>query len=263
MAERAYIPNSLDLAQQVAGIIVRDSYKAGGVQSCIQDVLLFGSTLNNKPAHDIDLLVIHQHAPLNQFGFATLYNEHTAELVPHPTANLIEKFYRPEAILESLGGAGIYDFSGIIEKIDAAAHEQLRESTSITRVPGDQYLGKLELPYIGEIEWVKPVPFQTVLDSIKRAVDEKLRSKMVSTKMNALMNEHELDMDSVLDLHVMDARLLFGELPDERKIIVAQCQDPTFWNTVLTTGRLYSCDSGKFEIPLEQRYPSASQVFPH
>ena len=105
--------------------------------------------------------------------------------------------------------------------------------------------------------------FKTVLDTIGEAVDEKLRSRMVSTKVKALMEEHGLNLDEVLDLHVMNVGLLSaGEMQDERDIVVAQCTDPTFWNTVLTTGRLYNRDSGKFEIPVDQKYEGASQLFP-
>ena len=261
MTEKPIIENARDVAEKVATIILKDSYRNGRDESGVgvRDVLLFGSALRGEPAHDIDMLAIHNLYPLNELGFATIYDEHTGRMVPHPTANIQKGFYRPSGILKSMGGEGIYDLLEMEFKIEDVGRMQI----SKMRVLGDQYVGTLDLPYVGEIKFAKPVPFKAVLDTVSRAVDEKLRSRMVSTKVKALMKEHGLNLDEVLDLHAMNVRLLSaGEMKDERKIVVAQCVDPKFWNTVLTTGRLYNRDSGKFEIPVDQKYEGASQLFP-
>ena len=77
------------------------------------------------------------------------------------------------------------------------------------------------------------------------------------------MTEQRLALNEVLDIHAMNVGLLDPEgMAEERKIVISQCTDPTFWNTVLTTGRLYDVDAGKFTIPVDQKYPGASKLFP-
>ena len=48
---------------------------------------------------------------------------------------------------------------------------------------------------------------------------------------------------------------------DKRQIAVRQCGDPTFWYTVLQSGRFYDEKSGKFNVPIEERYPNAIELF--
>ncbi len=260
MAEKQVIPNARDLAEKIAGIILRESYNPEHRESEVKDMLLFGSALGRGPAHDIDMLVIHDNYLLDTFGFATIYDEHTGRLIPHPTANIQERCYKPEGILKKMGGQGVYDFNRMEEDIDFA---QVRQIPKL-RVLKDMYLGELDLPHIGRISFVKPVPYETVLDTLKRAVDEKLRSKMISTKVKALMEEQKLDLNEVLDLHTINVGLLSAEkMQTQRDIIIAQCKDPTYWNTVLTTGRLYNKNSWKFEIPVDRKYKDINGLFPN
>ena len=260
MTQKQVIPNALDLAEKVAETILRDSYKDGRDESIVKDVLLFGSTLLSGEAHDIDMLAIHNSYPLNEFVFATIYDEKIGRTIPHPTANIQEGFYRPTRILKAMGGEGIYNLLEMRFEIEAVERRQMSEM----RVLGDHYLGTLDLPYVGEIKFLKPVPYETVFDAVKSAINEKLVNKMVVTKVKALMEECELDVDKALDLHVMSRDLLSAkEMQNEREIVIAQCKNPTFWNTILTTGRLYNLDSGKFEIPLYQKYKGGSQLFPN
>lgn len=267
MNKTQIIPHALELAENIAEIILKDSYRTKMfgepnellAESSIKDILLFGSTLRGEPAHDIDMLVIHQNGRLNEFGFATVYDNNTAQLVPHPTANIQEAFYHPESILKAMGGEGIGDIFDMEWEVRDAKQRQITEM----RVLENHYLGTLQLPYIGEIKFVKPVPLNTLMDAVDQAINEKLRSKMIATKVKALMEKQKLDVNEVLDLHVMNAGLLLGEMPEEREIIVAQCKDPTFWNTVLSTGALYNPSSKKFELPVDSKYNNASNLFPH
>jgi len=267
MSKTRIIPHALELAENIAEIILKDSYRTkifGDpnellAESPIKDVLLFGSTQRGEPAHDIDMLVIHRYYQLDTFGFATVYDNNTAQLVPHPTANIQESFYQPMGILESMGGEGINDLFDMEWEIRDAERRQTTEM----RVLENHYLGTLKLPYIGEIKFVKPVPLNTLIDTIDQAINEKLRSKMVATKVKALMEKQKLDVNEILDLHVMNQRLLLGEMTEEREIIVAQCKDPTFWNTVLSTGALYNLKSKKFDLPFDYQYNNASNLFPH
>jgi predicted nucleotidyltransferase len=264
MAEKQIIPNAYDLAVKVAETILNKSYH--GVfnsQPSINDVLLFGSTMREEPAHDLDLLVLHKFHPLASYGVVTKYDEKTHSLIVNPDGN-IQKGAPSESILHSMGGKDIYDLFDLEEEIDSIFHRNLASIRgTINSIEEKNYHGKLDLEF-GSIEFPEPVSFMEVLDARTKFIEEEIRSKTVLYKVKALVQERGLDLGTVLDLHAMDVDLLYTQkMQDEREMAIQQCTDPTFWNTVLTTGKLYNSESGKFDIPVDQKYEGATSLFPN
>ena len=78
-----------------------------------------------------------------------------------------------------------------------------------------------------------------------------------------------LDINTILDLHVMSKSLLsLGAteereryLKEQRQLAVTQCKDPTFWPSVLESGRLYNKETGKFDTLVQTKYEHAIQLF--
>lgn len=254
MPERRIVDNALGLAEDVAQIIFKDSYRNSGYG--IQDLLLFGSALNGK-AHDVDMLVIHNLSALGEYGIITKYDEQTGHVFPDPEANIEDRRYVASAILESMGSSEFPNFSRVYEEITRA----LREKVSGLR-KGGVYSGTLGLPYVGEVTIDETTEFRTVLDRMDEAVDRELKQKMVVERVKRLFKDRSLDVDTVLDLHVMHRELLSQNGADkQRALVIQQCRDQTFWHTVLTTGKLYGGESGKFTVPFEQRYVTAADLF--
>jgi len=117
--------------------------------------------------------------------------------------------------------------------------------------------------------------FKRLLTTMGKRFEERkvqVDQDMVYKRIEGLLPP-ELDFDKAFDLHTLDARLLSRKLqerdlpykfePDKERSELCQkkCQDPTFWNTVLSTGRLF--DGERFTIPVEDRYPGCLELFPH
>ena len=83
MTDKPIIPNAMQIAEQVAGIMFEFSYRSTPWSGMpvehqlpteqIEDILLFGSTMKGEPAHDIDMLIIHNLLELSTYGVITKY----------------------------------------------------------------------------------------------------------------------------------------------------------------------------------------------
>lgn len=99
-------------------------------------------------------------------------------------------------------------------------------------------------------------------------IDEEMTYKKIGEIIPA-----ELHFNRDFDLHTLDARLLSRELqerdlptkfnPDEERAELCRkkCTNPTFWHSVLSTGRLF--DGEHFTIPAEEKYKGCLELFPH
>ncbi len=73
------------------------------------------------------------------------------------------------------------------------------------------------------------------------------------------------DLDKVLDLHVMPARLLtdIGEHSAAlRSRYIENCRDRTFWHTVLSQGLLYDSRHDNFATFADHKYKGCLDLFP-
>src|SRR3989344_5061624 len=262
MKKKPITPNALDLAQRIASIIINKSYVCRFSGSAVKDVFLFGSTLRKEPAHDIDLLVIHNHSSLDKFGYATVYSEEAGRIVPDKNAKGLEACFKAEDILYSFGSKSVMDIFEAGMDIRRILNKQVMDMQTVSGdLPGGyKYTGTLDLPYVGEIEFNTPVTYDEICSRVDAVIKETINNPSVFGRVRSLMTEQRLALNEVLDIHAMNVGLLDPEgMAEERKIVISQCTDPTFWNTVLTTGRLYDVDAGKFTIPFDQKYPGASK----
>ena len=265
MGEKSIIPNALDLAQRIASIIITESYATGFSDPAVKDVLLFGSTIRKEPAHDIDLLVIHDHSPLDEFGYATVYSEEAGRIVPDQNATGLEAGFKAEDILSCLGSKSVMDIFEAGMDIRNNMNKQVRDMQTVSGdLPGGyKYTGTLDLPYVGEIVFSKPVTYDEICSRVDAAIKETINNPSVFLRVRSLMTEQRLALNEVLDIHTMNVGLLDPEgMAEERKIVISQCTDPTLWHTVLTTGKLYNPDSNSFDLAVDKKYVGASKLFP-
>ena len=87
----------------------------------------------------------------------------------------------------------------------------------------------------------------------------KLVEMMAVTKVAELYKQRGLDLDATLDLHVMHYSVF--EDYALRNLVIKQSRDPTFWHSVLTSGRLYNAETGKFDTAFEEKYHGKSELF--
>jgi len=280
-----YVRNALPLAEKVAHEILDKSYRRGlpdpnenfqrdnpvSFSSGVYDVLLFGSTLKSKDAkkspckspHDIDILVIHDLYELSKCGLITKYDDEERRCVPD---------LKPEHTMED----GVCSATGILNYMGSKIHDDLLETDfavtrsireqiwniRVTGVDKPYYEGKLEHNYIGTVNIKKTEDLRDVLKEVDRAFDREVKSKSVIANIENLFKRRIPKINDVLDLHAMHVSFLNPNLAEEeREIAIKQCADQTFWYTVLDSGRLYDFNSGKFTIPITDRYPEALEAF--
>jgi hypothetical protein len=100
-------------------------------------------------------------------------------------------------------------------------------------------------------------------DLISKRVGQSLRAKADEETMRLLFDVHVLHIGlfgyennsgrivrSTYDLHT-----------SARCEAIASCRDPTFWHTVLTTGRLYDRVTHDFTQPVSEKYPGTIGLF--
>ncbi len=268
MKSTTVVPNAMRLAENVARAIFDFSYKAvyGDPHYGVHDLLLFGSTLTEQSPHDIDLLVVHNMNLLGELGIATQYDVKQGRCVPDPKAK-IEKGdnYCASRILEAMGSPEFEDWIEFKGKIGDLEREDLHNLSK----SGGRYGGTVDLPYVGEIQIAENSDIRAVFDQIEAAsqpVIQRYNAGRVFVKVEGLLKPLGLEVDDVLDMHAMERRLLIEdelshEKGDERQIVIGQCRDPTFWQSVLRTGRLYDKERGTFSVPVEQKYPGVVELF--
>ncbi len=251
-SEKPLINNALELAQNVAEVILDNCYAKS-----VDDILLFGSTLTRE-AHDIDLLMIHHFYPLEEFGKFTKYQDGCG-LVLDLEAKIENGRYKASLLLKKMGSPEFIDYYEASNEIMDALEAE------IPKIRNDEdytYEGIMTLPYLGQVSIDPKTEFYLkVLETIDDLFKERFEQRMVVEKVKKYFADKNLDMNEVLDLHVMDREVLSPVGENDRKLAIQQSRDPTFWYTVLTVGRLYDRGTRTFTIPVEEKYPQAIELF--
>lgn len=69
-------------------------------------------------------------------------------------------------------------------------------------------------------------------------------------------------MDGVFDVNVLHTIAFESDGEFVRVEAVRYCRDPTFWSTVMQTGRIYDVERGDFSMAVREKYPGALDLFP-
>ena len=281
MANKPIIPNAMNIAEEVAKIMFEFSYRSTQFEGIpveyqapaeqIDDVLLFGSTVRGEPAHDIDMLIIHNLSELFTYGIITKYDEHKGEAVPDLDAKIEDKRYQAISILDSMGSPRFADY----QDEDFELGDALLNSTRKLRdtFDPDYYEGEVRTIELAEglnIEMTISREFvREDYDRAHEAIRNYLSQDMVRTKIKEMFDRLGMEINTTLDLHVMSAQLLSpGKTEDvktylkkQRQLAVTQCRDSTFWPSVLESGRLYNRETGKFDTMVSTKYEKAIELF--
>lgn len=273
MSEKTAVKYSKDIAQEVAKIILEHSYRIEDSRfpifnQSVKDVLLFGSALE-KEGHDVDLLAIHNLSCLKKYGVITKYDDKESCVVPdlNPEKTFEDGVYRASSILDSIGGKTFNDESfTVIFTLKELFRERILPNLEEISPAGTVYRGKkIEIPYVGKIEFKDAETKYKAMDQFDRIVKDRIEEMRVIKKIEDLFKScgfETREINSILDLQIMHQDLLFPDkMQEERELAIKQCRDPTFWYTVLSFGRLYNPDSGKFEAPITDKYPHALELF--
>ncbi|MDP2749490.1 MAG: hypothetical protein Q8O89_01500 [Nanoarchaeota archaeon] len=288
MENKPPVANALDIAENVAKIIFESAY-GNKIFGEIRDILLFGSTLtgksykssDNKTPHDIDLLVIHDLFLLNELGMFTKYDNKTSRTVPDFDADITQQRNSPESILEEMGsklGPNNYAFRERIDNGDREHPGLFTQWQGLRKVTGAgtiiQYGGVMNLAELGEvnipIKEINPSSPEAVKEGynhiseyFNKAFDEKFASKFTVNKVKQFLEQQGLSIKQTLDIIVMNQGLLKpgDDYQEERNLAMKQSGDPTFWNSIMVSGRLYNQLSGKFDISFNEKYPGSAELF--
>ncbi len=206
------------------------------------------------------MLVIHNNSYLTAWGSITTYNEKAGRCIPDlDTKDLQKGVCSASTILKAMGSPAFGYEHEANSEVTAALREQTR-AQGMHR--NDDYSGTFDLPYVGIIEIEKQPNFRDFLDAVFNIVDKQLHNSTVIGKVEELFKGRNLDV-KILDFQAMHAGLLSPKefYAEDREIAIKQCADPTFWHTLLTTGKLYNKEIGKFTDPIQEKYPMAVELF--
>ncbi len=287
----------IELAEQVAKTILEYSNK----EHQIEGVLLFGSTLTGqryrperKTPQDVDMVIIHRAGELSEFDWDEYMQG--VDLCDHPVGE--EKNNRNSAanILTQLGSLkyttrdAFYEFEREQFIFDTSkevlAEQGLTLEKKFERIVWQYSQQRERIPTVmtivayKEVKGVDLAPGDEELIKLVTSISDRIKQKeaeieagFVYTKMEKKFPSGLKDFNEILDLHTLDARLLSRELqerdlptkfnPDEERAELCRkkCTDPTFWHSVLSTGRLF--DGEHFTIPVEEKYKGCLELFPH
>lgn len=240
------IGNAMEVAEGVAKIILDNSYRDTDIG--IRDVMLFGSTLK-RDGNDIDMLVIHSLPALLCYGEYTVYKD--GQLLENPEAMVEDLRPSPGLVLEKMGSRKIPDlFETRYEMLTSLG----RQTGNLER-PESAYL-----PEIGDIN-IAQIGIDRVYEVIEYKIAQ-LESETALARTESFLEGKGLDLEKSLDLQLMYEGLLDPTTnSDKRKYAVSHCRDPTFWPSILESGRLYDPEKGKFSVPVEDKYPGAVALF--
>mgnify|MGYP004001083087 FL=1 len=260
MGSGQIIENPLEIAGDVARVILEESYRKG-----VKDVLLFGSAIRGEEPKDLDLLALHNLYELNKFGMFTKYNEKTHRVEPDLDKNIEDQRFMAMHILEAMGSKNIDDPRDVKQflydhfhsnKFDLGLIRSDNVFSGNVQFRCSQYgLGLID------VEIKSGSAYSEVLEKVFDEVDKAVAKDLVLTKVAALMEARGLGLEENLDLHAMNNGLLVPKGVRDRTLAIKQCRDPTFWHSILSEGRLYNLDSGKFEVPVGDKYPQALDLF--
>ncbi len=262
MAKERIIPNAMGLAESVAKCIVEDSYQSLIFSDkTVEDVLLFGSTVRGQESHDIDLVIVHHDQRLEEFETTRRYDEKTLRYVVDFEKKMEgTKIYSPQRILEELGYRG-----GLFSEESFLIHQ---DCINLLRYAsrGEHYSGTYELGRSDLLIKIMAEDYEGFARELHTKEDElisHIKQQMVVYKVKEMFTSRGLKVQEDLDVLVLGEKLLHAgvETDVRRNILIEICRDPTFWQTVLSEGRLYNFGTGKFDVAVGEKYPEALELF--
>jgi hypothetical protein len=277
MTDKPIVQNAMSIAENVARIIFETSYKDKNFDMRVHDLLLFGSVFtgesfkspSDQVPHDIDILVVHNLWSLREYGMFTRYDKKTRQKVFHSEADIAIDRYRPNVILEDMGSELAphnYEVRRIL--LDGDGQTKGLSQKIGTLKQSNMYGGIVELPLVRKVDI--PIKrfdssregFEHIHEYVNSAFDEKVGFKFTVNRVKSYLEQQGLPIDPTLDLIVMHKDLLDpSQAQEDRDLALQQSKDPTFWNSILVTGRLHNQSTGKFDIRVDQKYSGGTELF--
>ncbi|MAG60775.1 hypothetical protein CL619_03235 [archaeon] len=259
----------LSKAQELAAITAKTILEKAYIGEDGQyDVMLFGSTIREEAEpKDLDLLVIHNHPPLDIYAFFTEYDPSEGDWVAMDRARIGVLENSVELFLKQLGS---HEFrSNKIARNFFARLGLFKQK--ISTVEGSHWINedrrrkKLEdLPvntgYFEFGDLMIRIDPEKDRDAQINEFRAKYSNKFVWDSVKAEFAKHDGLDYSVLHLMAMNQGVL--EPTNKlcawtRGMMLKQAPDAQFWPDILTEGRLYNSESGEFDIAVVDKYEKA------
>ncbi|MEQ1849786.1 MAG: hypothetical protein ABL890_04310 [Candidatus Peribacteraceae bacterium] len=240
------------IAAKVGTVILNKSSQFGDYK--VHDVALFGSAIGDtrKDIRDIDLLLLHNHQGMGDFGLATTYSAEAYG--PEIDEDKKAEPFEARRILQNLGSL---DVTGDLDKLEFEE-----------RQPLEDYRRKLTYAHGRMVEMDDGRSFTT--KELEQAIEQRenefrekyasLRQHLVVTRVAAIMENHRFTLDD-LDIQAMHIEMLGEDCRDERRVAVKQSKDPRFWGDVFSSGLLLNPETGTFDRKIEEKYTGATALF--
>ncbi len=232
-----------EIAKDAARIIMTKSWEGAH----IQDVLLFGSTLTSDKPSDIDLLILHS-------GGHKLVDW---DIYDNDALANIQYDAQPDA-------PGNTRYDGFEVLMNAGYQEGADRHDTVVKHIGER-IAHLEMGTLSE---------------------DRLRRARENPQSHSYMDVHGIA--NLFDVHVLNTHLLgvepnrpggwlgfmgatyteegkarvIAEWDEERARTIASCEDPMYWHTILSTGKLFDVKTGDFTVGIEDKYPGVLELFP-
>lgn len=243
-----------EIARDAAQIILTKSW----AEARVEDVLLYGSTLQSKTPRDIDLVVFHSGGQLAEFE-PTEYAQETK-----PGSQPIHDLTPDDPQTTRLDAYNTLSRLGYRKSL----------ADNVVRLIGDR---------IAALDAGSPVSEEDIA-----LVLRVWRNELTESTLGAVRDIHGIA--SVFDIHVMHTGLLGWKLPEDRaekmkargyneqqirqeiahgmqhyaqlrNTAIQSCRDPTFWHSVFSEGKLYDKRAHDFSLGIEEKYPGALKLF--
>lgn len=269
--DKPIIENAYQLAVEVAEAIQTRCYMAPN-RPIVDEIMLFGSCVRGEPAHDIDLLLIHDSLDLAEMGLISKYDKTKRKMKPiDDMVNLETSKLSSEFVFGRLGSPKIGCFINFEQDLryeieNAESPRQTWEEFQAGVFPRPKKKARINISgrYI-EIDVTGP--YDEVKERIQKVITEE-KSKGVLDRVNKIMKAKDFSIDSVLDIHIMYQSVLktppawdMTDYSEERRLAVIQCKDRTYWQTIFTEGRLFDASKRDFSIPVAERFLQVLEFF--
>lgn len=189
--------------------------------SKVADVALFGSTARGQAPRDIDMLILHNGDRLKEFDDIDPYGSRVG--------------WKNVSDISPQKGNNRYDSFSIFHRLGSKTYTKKDERQRCRgQVVDSSPLGSI-LKTAGQMLIKHP-------KYIYGFKDRKAFSKL-------------------FDVHVLPVDFFANQNAQKRMEAIKSCRDPTFWYTVLGECKIYDLSAHEFDIPFQQKYLGALELF--